>query len=70
MSNFRTIADELVARGAARTVADPGALAREVVLLLSDREAATAMARQAALWHRENQGALLRSMIEIRSLLA
>ncbi len=70
MSNFRTIANELVARGAARTVADPGALAREVVLLLSDREAATAMARQAALWHRENQGALLRSMIEIRSLLA
>ncbi len=69
MANFRTIANELVAMGAARTVEDPDALARAVILLLSNPETASVMAGKAAAWHRENQGALARSVGEIRRLL-
>jgi len=69
MANFRTIAKELVSRGAAMTVTDSSALAQEVTLLLADREAAVAMAGRAAAWHRENQGALARSVREIRRFL-
>lgn len=70
MSNFRRIAEELLARGAARQVADPRDLATQVTKLFhhpTDREV---LARAAAAWHRENAGAVDRTWRVVRAELA
>ena len=69
MGNFRTIARELRERGAALCVPDAGALTAAVRSLLSDPAKSNVMASEAAAWHRENQGALDRSLVEIRRFL-
>ena len=48
MDNFASIVSLLLAHGAARTVADPAALARESAALLRDAAARTRMALAAA----------------------
>jgi 3-deoxy-D-manno-octulosonic-acid transferase len=70
MANFRTIAAELLASGAAREFADANQLSGAFSSLLTDEGAAKALASQAATWHRANQGSLGRSLIEIRRFLA
>ena len=69
MGNFRTIARELRERGAALCVPDAGALTAAVRALLSDPAKSNVMASEAAAWHRENQGALDRSLAEISRYL-
>lgn len=70
MSNFRTIAGELVAAGAARTVADPAALRAAVCALLADARSREAMASAAGQWQRNNAGAVERTLAVIREELA
>jgi len=70
MSNFRLIADELAARGAAIVVADPPALATAVTALLRDAARRDAMAAAASAWQRENVGAVERTLAAIREELA
>jgi 3-deoxy-D-manno-octulosonic-acid transferase len=70
MANFRTIAGELLAGGAARNVADDAQIAGAVVALLTDKALAAGMASKAASWHRANQGSLDRSLSEMRRFLA
>jgi len=70
MNNFRTIASELVRDGAAITIADARALATEVAALLGDSARRDAMAAAAAKWHRENAGAVERTLMVIREELA
>lgn len=70
MSNFRVIAHDLVARGAARVVTDPAALARASEELLRDGAQRQALAAAAAQWRRENAGALDRTLAVIREELA
>ncbi len=69
MANFRTIAGELRQRGAAVSVPDAGALAAQITSLLCEPAKAAGMAKEAAAWHRDNQGALDRSLAEIRRFL-
>ena len=66
MSNFRVIAQDLVARGAARVVATPEALARESEKLLRDPAQRQALATAAARWRRENAGAVARTLAVVR----
>ena len=70
MSNFRVIAAELVAAGAALEVADAAALLREATRLLTDRERREQMAAAAGRWHRANAGAVDRTLAVIREELA
>jgi 3-deoxy-D-manno-octulosonic-acid transferase len=70
MSNFRVIANELIAQGAAHEVADGLALQREVVSLLEDSARRDAMAAAAVRWHRSNAGAVERTIGFIREELA
>lgn len=70
MSNFRVIAAELLAQGAAHEVADAAALQREVLLLLGDRARREAVAAAAGRWQRSNAGAVERTISVIREELA
>jgi 3-deoxy-D-manno-octulosonic-acid transferase len=70
MSNFRAISADLLACGAAATVADPGALSAELSLLVRDPERREAMALAAAGWRAENGGAVERTLEAIRAELA
>jgi 3-deoxy-D-manno-octulosonic-acid transferase len=70
MSNFRTIAAELVAAGAAQVVADEEALVGAVRELLSDAAKRATMARAAGAWQRNNAGAVERTLVAIREELA
>lgn len=70
MSNFRVIAAELVAAGAARQGSDRAAVTRELLTLLQDGEQRAAMARAAIEWHRANAGAMARTLAVIRKELA
>ncbi len=70
MGNFRQIARDLVAGGAARTVPDAGELAASAVALLQDESRRTTMAAAAQAWHRANQGAVARTLVVIREELA
>ncbi len=70
MSNFRLISEELVARGAARRVADPRELAVQMAKLSHDKSQRDALATAAAAWHRQNAGAADRTWRVIRSELA
>lgn len=69
MSNFRWIARDLLARGAAREVADPAALAAAARELLSDDIRRRGLAAAAGQWRRENSGAVARTLDIIREQL-
>jgi 3-deoxy-D-manno-octulosonic-acid transferase len=70
LSNFREIARDLAARGAARAVCDAADLVATVPILLTDAATRAAMAAAAQEWHRANQGAVDRTMKAIREELA
>lgn len=70
MSNFRTIAAELLASGAARVVADEDALVGAVRALLGDEIRRATMAKAAGEWQRNNAGAVDRTLAVIRAELA
>ena len=70
MSNFRTVAGELLAAGAAETVATPAALAAAATQLLDDSAARTARGRAAEAWHARNRGAAERTLAALQPLLA
>jgi 3-deoxy-D-manno-octulosonic-acid transferase len=69
MSNFRMIARDLMSRGAARQVSDDQTLATEVQLLMRDANQREQLAAAAARWHRENAGAVARTVGVIREEL-
>ena len=69
MSNFRMIASDLVTRGAARQVPDALALAEEVQGLMRDATRREALAAAATQWHRDNAGAVARTLDVIREEL-
>jgi 3-deoxy-D-manno-octulosonic-acid transferase len=70
MGNFATIARDLLARGAALEVADAAALAAEVAVLLGQADRREALAAAAAVWRRENAGAIASTLTVIREELA
>jgi 3-deoxy-D-manno-octulosonic-acid transferase len=70
MSNFRAISGELLASGAAMTVADPAALSAELSLLLRDPARRASMAAAAAAWRGRNGGAVERTLEAVRGELA
>lgn len=70
MSNFRWVAPDLLARGAARQVADPSALVLGVQELLRDSAQRAALAAAAARWRTENIGAVERTLQVVREELA
>ncbi|MBL9201814.1 MAG: glycosyltransferase [Opitutaceae bacterium] len=69
MGNFRVIARDLLARGAAREVADAAALAAAARALLADPAARVELAAAAARWHGDNAGAAARTAAEINAAL-
>jgi len=69
MGNFREIARNLLARGAARLVGGPDELAAAVEELLGDEARRAALAAAAAGWRRENAGAMDRTLRAIRDEL-
>ena len=66
MSNFREIARDLERRGAARVVRTPEELASAAKELMADPSKRAAMAAAAQTWQRDNQGALERTLAELR----
>lgn len=70
MGNFRLIAQDLLARGAALEVADAEALAAAAVELLRDAGRRSALAAAAGQWRRENAGAVARTVAVIEEELA
>ncbi len=70
MSNFRTIARELVECGGAVQVADEYALSAEVKALLDDAARRASVAAAAANWQRANAGAVERTLAVLREELA
>lgn len=70
MSNFRVIAAELVARGAATQVAGAAELEDGVRVLLLDEVRRAEMATAAGAWRRENAGAVERTLAVIREELS
>lgn len=70
MSNFRTIAHELVEQGAAVVVADAATLKRTVVALMGDTMRAAGMADAAGRWQRANAGAGARTLAVLQEELA
>lgn len=69
MSNFRDIARELKAAGAARAVRDAGELCGAVQELLADQAERNRMAVEARRWQAANQGAVERTVAAIRGLI-
>lgn len=69
MSNFRVLAQDLVARGAAVQVADAGALVQRTLELMRDARSREELSAAAAAWHRENAGAVARTLEVIREEL-
>lgn len=69
MSNFRTIARELVERGGAVQVADEYALTAEAKALLDDPTKRANVAAAAADWQRANAGAVERTLAVLREEL-
>ena len=69
MSNFRSIAQELMGYGAAVSVADARALNHEVLRLMQDAAARAKMSAAAQTWHQRNQGAVARTLDVIRAEL-
>jgi 3-deoxy-D-manno-octulosonic-acid transferase len=70
MGNFRLIARDLVARGAAHVVADAAALTAEVQELMRNATQREALAAAAAQWRRDNGGAVERTLALIREEMA
>jgi len=70
LTNFRVIAREMRAAGAARVVADAAGLREAVLALWADAPARGAMAAAAQAWRRANQGAVGRTLAAIRATLA
>ncbi len=70
MGNFRLIARDLLARGAAREVADAAGLATAAAELLGEAAPRGQLAAAAAAWHRANAGAVERTLAVIRAELA
>lgn len=70
MGNFSAIARDLVSRGAARQIPDAGSLATEVRELLGNPGRRAQLAAAAAAWHRDNGGAVERTLAVIRAELA
>ena len=70
MANFRPIARDLLARGAAREVADASRLAAAAKELLQDVAQRERLAVAAGAWRRDNAGALERTIAAIRDELA
>jgi 3-deoxy-D-manno-octulosonic-acid transferase len=69
MGNFRAISRDLLARGAAVEVRDAAALPAFAAELLSDAKRRDALAAAAGQWHRENSGAVERTLAVIREEL-
>lgn len=69
MSNFRTIAGELDAAGAARRVASTAELKAALLRLLTHPAERAAMAAAALEWHRGNRGAVTRTLAIVREEL-
>lgn len=69
MGNFRLIARDLVERGAAREVRDATELAATVQELFRDATQREKLAAAAAQWHRDNAGAVERTLAVIREEL-
>ena len=70
MGNFREIARDLLARGAAARVADPADLGRQAGVLLGDPARREAICRAQAGWRRDTGGGVARTLSEIRRELA
>ena len=70
MGNFAVIAADLLARGAARRVESPADLSAAVGELLADPVRRAELAAAAAAWHRENGGAVDRTLTAIREELS
>ena len=70
MGNFRLLARDLLARGAAREVSDAAALAAAVQELMRDAGRREALAAAALVWRAGNVGALKRTVVVIREALA
>ncbi|MGH7958505.1 MAG: 3-deoxy-D-manno-octulosonic acid transferase, partial [Opitutaceae bacterium] len=70
MSNFRLIARDLLARGAARQVDDSRELGTAIEGLLHEPVQRAALAEAAARWRSENIGAVQRTLAVIRDELA
>lgn len=66
MGNFRAIEHDLLARGAARTVATPADLSEQATALLQDPAKREALAAEAARWRRDNGGGVERTLAAIR----
>jgi len=69
MGNFRQLAAELVARGAARRVENAAALAAEASALLGDSARREALAAAAIAWRSDNAGAMARTLAVVREEL-
>ena len=69
MGNFRQIARDLEAAGAARTVPDAAALSAQAITLLRDESQRATMAQAARALARANQGAVARTLVVIREEL-
>ncbi len=69
MGNFRQLAGELIARGAAQQVASGAALARAASALLGDHPRREALAAAAMAWQRDNGGAMERTLAVVREEL-
>lgn len=70
MGNFRAIARELLEAGAAVQVADATELAGVIASLLTDGERRGKLGAAAMAWHRENAGAMERTLAVVREELA
>lgn len=70
MGNFRVIARDLMAAGAATVVSDPAALAAALATLLADPARRAAQAAAAQAWQQANRGAIERTVAVIRGELA
>lgn len=69
MSNFRDIARDLIQRGAAIAVSDASQLSTLTLELLRADPRRAQLAAAAATWHRENSGALDRTLAVVREEL-
>jgi 3-deoxy-D-manno-octulosonic-acid transferase len=68
-ANFRVIAEELIAAGAARRVADPDELSRVVIELWSDSGHRSRLGAAGLRWHEGNRGAAGRTMAVLSDYL-
>lgn len=67
LTNFRVIAEELQAEGAARAVRDAGEVAPTLAELMKSQGRRDAMGAAAQAWHRRNQGAVARTVAIIHA---